>query len=462
MRRVVKLMRNSVPDMKSLAPGGYTPLHCAIKGNLDSSLLHLFIEQGAELNAKTVWGKTPLDVAIVNHQVEWMIALHLRNAANGVRHPFDLTFEHNLGVLKNQESVLRCLKDWGVRAPTNGIEWWGALIKNVQSPAIWMLMEDMGVNFDARDQDGTTWIHKLVQEDMDDFTHIPGATASTILTTNNEGDSPLDLFVSMKSQRRRFPQWMSSIFKKHPSLLDAEHPRNGRTAAFMWIQTAGSAKTGLQRLTHMIAHGWTPTNHTMVPILRDAIECQDSFIVQALIELGGAALVNAPLNSKGCPPLMRATYWLSLGYQYHRIACNGVWVSLLQGGAVQDVSFGGMSMYDMVRQCGLDTRIEWSVQDPPKHGKNFPWARTTANERTLRHLWSIERLQRLWTALLRIVRVLPCIRSAQRLLKQRYYAPGGPFERVAAASFRIVCRVDASQCDVTDEATSEMQTQMRH
>ena len=439
-QRVKTWLLESNPDIHSRTPCGYTPLHCAIKGGVDKSVLCLFLGQGATLNDLTSSGMTPYDVAIHSHQVEWMMTFHSMNAPNGVRHPFNLVFDRMES--SHTESVLRCLRDWGVRAPKDSFEWWDALTHNIYSPSIWLLLEEMGVRFLAHDLNGNTWFHQMVRQRFDHLSHIPMVDASVMLTPNHDGETPLSVILAQNHERRRFPRWLSKLIKDQPSILDAKH--DGEPVATQWIASSRGAVHSMDRLSHMIAHGWHPNIQLMIPILRDAIEEQNALIVKALMSLGGSALANAPLNSNGCPPLIRATHWLTLrtlGTRRIEPSCYGVWVSLLHGGADQDVTYCGTSMYEMVRHCGMDASITWdsrpfSIQNHSCFIQRVPWALTATDQSTMRHLWSMERLHRLWIALRRIVRVLPFIRRAQRGFKERYYEPRGRFERLAATRFR--------------------------
>lgn len=312
-------------------------------------------------------------MAIAVHKVDWMVSLRAHGAES--KNAFPMVFETECSVTE-LVNALRCLRDWGVRAPRGSVHWWCAVPHLMQAPILWTLLSDMGADFEVQDEQGNTWLHEWIKkhpETIDAIAHLPMVNTASINQPNRRGETPLNLVLN--SNQHRLPKWMRSIVKEQPSLFDEMHPRCELSLADWWISKAMGSESyaisisGMHVLTHMVSLGWRPPVRTMVPILKAAIEEHNERIVKTLVSIGGSALVNTPLNSAGCPPLMRALYWLGRAYAarthwLYRLKpvdsrYSGVFVALLQGNADLDVSIGGMQPYALLCRMGIQNDILW-------------------------------------------------------------------------------------------------------
>lgn len=432
-KRVKELMSAGTNLLLRTTSCGCTPLHLAVKGNVDTSVLSLFLKSGAPLDALSRSGKTPFDMAIHIHCVEWMIAFHHIDAPRS-QNPFDYFFE---GQTEHHSfmDALRCMYDWGERIPPSNIMWWNAIPHLFETPELWTLLASMGACFETRDAHGNTWLHHWIQTSPDiSVSHVPMAD-SLMLTRNNNGDAPINLV--MKRVSHTFPEWLARLIKDQPSILDETRDTHGESAADLRISMTSNAIPGMIRLADMVLLGWKPSVRTMIPVLRNAIEESEHRIVRVLLSLGGTRLANASMNSQGCTPLLRS---LDRMFRWrNNTAGNTIVVALLQHGANLDASIrNGSTAYDIACQNGLDVDFVWD--DAPASIQmtfNPCWNHAPMNPKhaTLRHLWCIARLQTLWRTLKRFVRIRPYIIHYQQQFKERYYAPNGPFETNAAIHF---------------------------
>jgi ankyrin repeat protein len=110
-KRDIESLVSQGADVNAKTDGGYTPLHFTAVADENVEIVKFLVSQGADINVKTDTGSTPLHVAAVNGGVEIVKFLVAQgadvNAKNKVGTPLDMAKQNENTVVVEYLSGLK-------------------------------------------------------------------------------------------------------------------------------------------------------------------------------------------------------------------------------------------------------------------------------------------------------------------------------------------------------------------
>ena len=145
---------------------GWTPVHYAVQYNTDPEIITLFLEQGADVNAKTNLGRTPLQLAARYNSVVSISTLLLdRGADIAAKNHAGLTALHFAALSNDNPRVIELLLDRGAdleaRTNSNSTPLHLAAESNVHPDIVLKLLE-LGADLTAKDGAGNMPLHRAL------------------------------------------------------------------------------------------------------------------------------------------------------------------------------------------------------------------------------------------------------------------------------------------------------------